>query len=49
LEVDDEARPSNLSHRRNQRETPQIVRSKIGPKIPPKNMKMKNISAQVKR
>jgi hypothetical protein len=46
LEVDDEARLSCQIHGRNQRKTSQIVKSKIGPKIPPKIMKMENIAAQ---
>jgi hypothetical protein len=46
LEVDDEAHPSTQIHRRNQRKTPQIVKSKIGAKIPLKIMKMENIAAQ---
>jgi hypothetical protein len=40
-----EAHPSNLSHGRNQRKILQITRMKIGPKIPPKIKKLKNISA----
>jgi hypothetical protein len=46
LEVDDEAYSSTQIHGRNQRKTPQIVKSKIGPKIPLKISKMKNIAAQ---
>jgi hypothetical protein len=46
LKVDDEAHPSTQIHRRNRRETHQITKSKIGPKIAPKIMKMKNIAAQ---
>jgi hypothetical protein len=49
LEVDDEARPSTQNHGRNRRKTPQIVKLKIGPKIPPKIMKMKNIASQDRR
>jgi hypothetical protein len=44
--VDDEARPSTQTHGKNRWKTPQIMGSKIGPKIPPKIMKMKNIAAQ---
>jgi hypothetical protein len=44
-----EAHPSNLSHGRNQRKTLQLARTKIGPKMPPKIKKMKNISAHRKR
>jgi hypothetical protein len=44
-----EAYPSNLSHGRNRRKTPQITESKIGPKIPPKIMKKKNMIAQGRR
>jgi hypothetical protein len=44
-----EAHPSNLSYGRNQRKTLQIARAKIGPKIPSKIKKMKNISAQDRR
>jgi hypothetical protein len=33
LEVDDETQPSTQTHRRNRRKTPQIMRSRIGPKI----------------
>jgi hypothetical protein len=33
LEVDDETQPSTQTHGRNQRKTPQIMRSRIGPKI----------------
>jgi hypothetical protein len=36
-------------HRRNRRKTPQIAKSNIGPKIPPKISKIKNIAAQQKR
>jgi hypothetical protein len=49
LKVDDEARPSTQIHGRNQRKTPQIMRQKIGPKMPPKIMKMENIAAQDRR
>jgi hypothetical protein len=49
LEVDDEALPSTQIHGMNQRKTPQIMRSKIRPKIPPKIMKIENIAAQDKR
>jgi hypothetical protein len=38
LEVDDDAHPITEIHRMNQRKTPQIVKSKIGQKIPPKIM-----------
>jgi hypothetical protein len=41
-----EAYPSDLSHRRNRRKTPQIAKSKIRPKIHPKIMKKKNMTAQ---
>jgi hypothetical protein len=44
-----EAHPSNLSHGRNQIKILQIARTKIGPKIPLKIKKMKNISAQDRR
>jgi hypothetical protein len=44
-----EAHPSNLFHRRNQRKTLQIARTKIGSKIPPKIKKIKNISAHKER
>jgi hypothetical protein len=40
MELDDKARPRTQIHIRNQRKTPQIVKSKIGPKIPPKNPKI---------
>jgi hypothetical protein len=43
LEVDDEAHPRIQVHGRNRRETHQITKSKIRPKIPPKISKMKNI------
>jgi hypothetical protein len=33
MEVDDETQPSNQTHGRNRRKTPQIMRSRIGPKI----------------
>jgi hypothetical protein len=33
LEVDDETQPSTQTHGRNRRKTPQIMRSRIGPKI----------------
>jgi hypothetical protein len=46
LEVDDEAHHSTQIHGRNQRKTPQIIKSKIGQKIPSKISKMKNIAAQ---
>jgi hypothetical protein len=49
LEVNDEAHPSTQIHGRNQRKTPQILKSKIGPKIPSKIMKMENITAQDRR
>jgi hypothetical protein len=49
LQVDDEAHPRTQIHGTNQRKTPQIKKSKIGPKIPPKNMKMKNIVPQDRR
>jgi hypothetical protein len=42
-------KPSNVSHGRNQRKTLRIARTKIGPKIPFKIRKMKNISAQDRR
>jgi hypothetical protein len=44
-----EAHPSKFSHGRNQRKTLQIARMKIGPKIPPKIKKLKNISAHRER
>jgi hypothetical protein len=40
-----EAHPTNLSHERNQRKNLKIARTKIGPKIPLKIKKLKNISA----
>jgi hypothetical protein len=43
------AHSSNLSHRRNLRKIIQIARTKIGPKIPKKIKKMKNISAHRER
>jgi hypothetical protein len=49
LEVDDEAYPSIQIHGRNRRKIPQIVKSKIGPKIPSKITKMENIAAQDRR
>jgi hypothetical protein len=49
LEVDDDAHPSTQFYERNQRETPQIMKSKFGPKIPPKIIKMENIAAQDRR
>jgi hypothetical protein len=49
LEVDGEACSSTQTHGRNRRKTPQITRSKIGPKIPLKIMKMKNIATQNRR
>jgi hypothetical protein len=49
LEVDDEACPSTQIYRRNQRKTPQITKSKIGPKIPLKITKMENIAAYDRR
>jgi hypothetical protein len=33
LEVDDETQPSTQINERNQRKTPQIMRTRIGPKI----------------
>jgi hypothetical protein len=33
LEIGDETQPSTQTHGRNQRKTPQIMRSRIGPKI----------------
>jgi hypothetical protein len=44
-----EAHPRNLSHRRNRSKTLQMARTKIGPKIPPKIKKIKNISVQDRR
>jgi hypothetical protein len=49
MEIDDEAFPSTQIHRKNQRKTPQIMKLKIGPKIPLKITKMKNIEAQDRR
>jgi hypothetical protein len=49
MEVDDEAHPRTHIHRRNQRKTPQIVKSKTGPKIPLKITKMENIATQDRR
>jgi hypothetical protein len=40
---------SPQTHGRNRRKTPEITRSKIRPKIPPKIMKMENIVAQDRR
>jgi hypothetical protein len=45
MEVDDVACPSTQIRGRNQRKTPQITKSKIEAKIPPKIMKMKNGAA----
>jgi hypothetical protein len=44
-----EAYPSNISHRRNQRKTPQIMKLKIGQKIHPKITKKKNMAAEGRR
>jgi hypothetical protein len=49
LKVDDEAHPSTEIHRRNQRKTTQIVKSKIRSKMPPKIMKIENVVAQDRR
>jgi hypothetical protein len=49
LEVDDEACPGIGPLEGINEKTPQIMRSKIGPKIPPKITKMKNIIAQDRR
>jgi hypothetical protein len=49
LEIDDEACPDTQTHERSRGKTPQIMRSKLRPKIPPKIMKMKNIAAQDRR
>jgi hypothetical protein len=49
MEVEYEAHPSTQIHRRNRRITPQIMTSKIGPKIPPKITKKKNIAALGRR
>jgi hypothetical protein len=49
MEVDDEACPSTQNHGSNRRKTPQITRSKIGPKIHSKSTKMKNLTTQDKR
>jgi hypothetical protein len=49
MELDDKARPRTQIHIRNQRKTPQIVKSKIGPKIPPKIPKLENIEPQDRR
>jgi hypothetical protein len=49
LEVGDEAHPSTQIHGRNQRKTTQIMKLKIGPKIPLKITKMKNNAAQDKK
>jgi hypothetical protein len=46
LEVDDKAHRSTQTHRRDRRKTQQIMRTKIGPKIPLKIMKIKNNVAQ---
>jgi hypothetical protein len=46
LKLDDEAHPSTQIQGRNQRKTPQNVKLKIRPKIPPKIMKMENIPAK---
>jgi hypothetical protein len=45
MEVKDEAHTSTQIHRKNRRKTPQIVRSKIPPKI----TKKKNIATQGRR
>jgi hypothetical protein len=49
MEVDDDTHPSTQIHRRNRKKFPPIVRYKIGPKIPPKISKKKNIAAQGRR
>jgi hypothetical protein len=49
LEVNDEAHPRTQIHGQNRRKTPQIMKSKIGAKIPPKISKIKNIVAQQRR
>jgi hypothetical protein len=49
MEVDDEDHPNTLIHGRNRIKSPQIARYKIGPKIPLKIMKQKNIAARGRR
>jgi hypothetical protein len=49
MEVDDDAHPSTQIHGRNRGKSPQITRYKIGPKIPLKIMKKKNIAARGRR
>jgi hypothetical protein len=49
MELDDEAHPSTQIHERNKRKTSQITRLKIGPKIPLKIMKKKNLAAHRRR
>jgi hypothetical protein len=49
IETRIEAHPSNLSLVRNQRKTLQIIGTNIGPKIPSKIKKLKNISAHSER
>jgi hypothetical protein len=44
LEVDDETQPSTQTHGRNQGKTPQIMRSRIGPKILKNNKNEKHCS-----
>jgi hypothetical protein len=44
LEVDDETQPSTQTHIRNQRKTPQIMRSRIGPKILKNHKNVKHCS-----
>jgi hypothetical protein len=46
LEVDDETQPSTQTHGMNRRKTPQIMRSRIGPKIL-KNKKMKTLQQNI--
>jgi hypothetical protein len=49
MEVDDEAHSSTQIHEMNRRKPPQIVRYKIGPKIPSKIKKKKNIATRGRR
>jgi hypothetical protein len=47
LEVDDEAHPSTQTHGRNQRKTPQLVKSKFGPKNLQKSQKWKTLQRKI--
>jgi hypothetical protein len=48
LEVDDKTHPSTQICGRNRRKTPQIAKSKIGPKIPPKISKNEKHSSSTR-